>query len=173
MKKKTVQRSNTRTFWAPFVGLIVIYAGSALVLFVWYFVVFYIAAPYGASWYKVAYIQDLKQLNVQLLRDSFSYISITGQVSGIVASLLLVIFAFSGWVMLRIATKKLWYLPIIPILFIAAFSFHLTSSGNYSLLSIPFTQLFNDSPFKEIFITLCLLAALLGGWLQRHVSVHK
>jgi hypothetical protein len=169
MAKKT-KKADKKTFIRSILaGLGIIYISSAFILLYDYLIV---PTVYGDVLTKMTRVTDMKQVSMQLVRDSISYSSTFGLITGIAASLLLVVFAYSGWVVLKKAKQAPWYLPAIPVLTIALFQYTPLSHGILGIFGIPFNLLFSY-PFKELFILLCLFAALLGGWLQRHVSIHK
>lgn len=172
MKKKVKKVSTLGNLRALLIGLGVIYVGSFLLVGVKLLAQGYIDIYYGNAWSKNVYVQDVKELDLKTVQGVIGFTADFGLVSGIIAMLIIVLFAFSGWLILKLAKTKLWYLPALPVLFIALFSFTLTSSGNYLIFSMPFTQMFGDT-IKPFFILICLIAALLGGWIQCHVSVHK
>lgn len=171
MKKQKNKRLTWRDLWAPLAGFITIYAITMLLILVRVVFQGYLDIAHGNAFSTMIRLTDTKDLEMTLLKNAIGFYGDFGMVAGVVLVILIAAFVFMGWLILKIATHKVWYLPALPVVFMALFSFTRVN-GSYSSFAMPFTQLLDD-PLKPYFIFACLLAALLGGWIQRHVSVHK
>lgn len=154
-----------RNFLAVLAGYIFLFCITILLLGVSTFALPYLDQYYfGNVWQQLRNVQDLKGLEMKTLQNAIGLMGALGIVHGIVVSLTVLLFAFSGWLVLKIAKNKVWFLPALPVLIVA---FPTMIEGKYG----HFMQ-FGD-PIKTYYIAICLAAALFGGWVYKHISVHK
>jgi hypothetical protein len=173
MKNTKEKTFKIRLLWAFLSGLVVLYGGTLILIYVNPLLRGYIDQTYYSGAYmKMLYMHDLKGLDLHTLQNAFSSVSSFGVMAGIIYVLTIILSAISGWLVLRIAKNTFWFFAAFPVLFISLFSFYLTSDGNYNIISYPLTQIFPDV-IRLYGVVLCLIAALTGGWMQRHVSVHR
>lgn len=102
-----------------------------------------------------------------MLKESIKYISLFSTLYGVLFTilglLLLKVFAFSGWLVMKKATNKSWYMAVVPAIIVLLIVFLLWPNG---VVAFPRSYIIQDT-----ILFLCFLSALFGGWIAKHVRV--
>ncbi|MGI8419727.1 MAG: hypothetical protein ACR2LN_03720 [Candidatus Levyibacteriota bacterium] len=172
MQNKKETSIKKRIVWAFIAGLLLLYIGSFVLAYGGLFLRGYIDQTYYESAYtKLLYVHSFDYIPLHTMQNVIMSVSAAGVISGIEYVLMILLFIISGATVTKIAKNLPWISAVFPSIFVSLFSFHQTVEGNYNILSYPISFVSGNANFYLIGIF--LLSALLGGFLQRHVSIHK
>jgi hypothetical protein len=169
MKKMAREGSKKKeNIVAVLLGLVTIVIGVPLIVLLLYFSYDQVSQSAQHAFPKanlnMTFPDKWSEEQKTVLRETASYVYLSSSLYAVIATilglLLLKIFAFSGWVVIKIATNKSWYMAGVPATIVLLTVMFIFPDGIYGYALI-----------DRIVFLLLLLLSLVGGWVAKHIQI--